>query len=44
MPASRPILFASAAGAVLIAVACSRDATAPAGPTIADAVPSRAPL
>jgi hypothetical protein len=35
MPTLRPILLASAAAAVLIAAACSRDVTAPGGPTIA---------
>lgn len=35
MPASRPLLLASAAAAVLVAAACSGDASAPAGPTIA---------
>lgn len=35
MPMLRPILLASAAAAVLVAAACSRDVTAPGGPTIA---------
>lgn len=41
------ILLASAAAAVLLAAACSRDATAPRGPTIAgapEAEPSRSPF
>lgn len=40
MRTSRPILLASAAVAVLVAAACSRDADAPAGPTIAGVAPS----
>ncbi|HST63264.1 MAG TPA: hypothetical protein VLK84_31425 [Longimicrobium sp.] len=40
MRPSRPILLASAAAAVLIAAACSGDASAPAGPTLAGAAPS----
>lgn len=43
MRAIRPILLASTAATVLVAAACSRDASAPVGPTIAGA-PSVSPF